>query len=186
MLGRLHTWPIDGTQNVDLFLRATRRRDRAGTLGATAGGGAADTLGFTASTGTSEGNLMGTPTGAQTNRRVFLSRPLTTDLRLSGTAAADIAASLGATQSNLSVVVAEYGVTTQVSTERRGHHQPARRAPAGACRPTASPATRRGRTDRRRLHGVGAQGRHACYLERQQAVDDDERHARLPRHARHP
>ena len=63
---------------------------------------------------------MGTPTGAQTNRRVFLSRPLTTDLRLSGTAAADIAASLGATQANLSVVIAEYGVTTQVSTSSEG------------------------------------------------------------------
>ncbi len=118
--GDYSSWPIDGTQNVDLFLRATATASAPGTLGGTAGGGAADTLGFTASTGTSEGNLMGTPTGAQTNRRVFLSRPLTTDLRLSGTAAADIAASLGATQSNLSVVVAEYGVTTQVSTNDEG------------------------------------------------------------------
>ena len=118
--GDYTTWPIDGTQNVDLYLRGTSTATAPGTLGGAANGGDVDTLGFTATTGTSEATLMGTPTGAQTNRRVFLSRPLTTDLRLSGTAAADIAASLGATQSNLSVVVAEYGVTTQTSRTDEG------------------------------------------------------------------
>ena len=67
-------WPIPGTQNVDVFLRATDVATAAGTLGGGAGGGAADTLGFTARTNTNETTLMNTPTGAQTNRRVFLSR----------------------------------------------------------------------------------------------------------------
>ena len=160
-----------------------------GTLGATAGGGAADTLGFTASTSTSENNLMGTPTGAQTSRRVFLSRPLATDLRLSGTAAADIAASLGAAQSNLSVLVAEYGVTTQVSTQDEG---------VITTQPTSTaPRTCWGVTGQDALGdnvGLGATCTapaantidHACYLERHQAADDDERHHGIPRHARHP
>jgi X-Pro dipeptidyl-peptidase len=111
------SWPIDGTQNVDLFLRATSDPAAAGTLGGKAGGGAADSLAFTARTSTNETatganaalNLLNTPTGAQTYRRVFLSQALKTDLRLSGTAVADLAASIGATQSNFSVIVADYG-----------------------------------------------------------------------------
>ena len=38
---------------------------------------------------------MNNPTGSQANRRVFLSNPLKSDVRLSGTATADLAAALG-------------------------------------------------------------------------------------------
>jgi len=130
-------WPINGTQNVDVFLRAVGDPAAAGTLGGMAGGGAADTLGFTARTNTSETasganaafNLMNTPAGAQTYRRVFMSRPLTKNVRLSGTAIADLAARLGCpaanptcatTQSNLSVIVADYGAGQQVSRSDEG------------------------------------------------------------------
>jgi X-Pro dipeptidyl-peptidase len=108
-------WPIPGTQDVDLFLRATDNATAPGTLGGAANGGAADSLAFTSQNNTSENTMMSTPTGGQTNRRVFLSRPLTKDLRLSGTAAADFAASLGLPQSNLSLLIADYGTGMQVS-----------------------------------------------------------------------
>ena len=42
------SWPIDGTQNVDIFLRASDVATAPGTLGGTSGG-AADTLGYTRS-----------------------------------------------------------------------------------------------------------------------------------------
>ncbi len=169
--GDYTSWPIDGTQNVDVFLRGTSTATAPGTLGGAANGGDVDTLGFTASTGTSEATLMGTPTGAQTNRRVFLSRPLTTDLRLSGTAAADIAASLGATQSNLSVVVAEYGVTTQVSRTDEGIVTGTTRSCWGASSADetdpAAPAAPRCRADSplgSACSASGAQVENACYL----------------------
>jgi X-Pro dipeptidyl-peptidase len=112
-------WPINGTQNEDLYLRGTADANAAGTLGGSTGG-AADSLLFTARTNTSEATLMNTPTGSQANRRVFLSRPLTQDVRLSGTATVDLVASLGSTQSNVSVVVADYGQGTQGSRSGEG------------------------------------------------------------------
>ncbi|WP_170179352.1 CocE/NonD family hydrolase [Solirubrobacter pauli] len=112
------SWPIPGTQNVDLFLRATSDPAAAGTLGGKAGGGAADSLGYTALTTTNENALMNSPTGSQANRRVFLSGPLKADLRLSGTAIADLAASIGATQTNFSVIVGDYGVLNADGTRQ--------------------------------------------------------------------
>jgi X-Pro dipeptidyl-peptidase len=114
------SWPIDGTQNVDVYLRAADSPTAAGTLGATARGGGADTLGYTSLSNTSENNAMSSPTGSQANRRVFLSRTLTKDVRLSGTAMADLAASFGATQSNIAVMIADYGAGTQVSRSSEG------------------------------------------------------------------
>ncbi|HYI17051.1 MAG TPA: CocE/NonD family hydrolase, partial [Solirubrobacteraceae bacterium] len=111
------SWPINGTQNVDLYLRATSDPALAGTLGGKTGG-AADTLDFTARTNTSENTLMNTPLGSQANRRVFISQPLKADLRLSGTAVADLAASIGANQTNFSVIVADYGVLNADGTRQ--------------------------------------------------------------------
>src|SRR3954447_26095451 len=112
-------WPINGTQNVDLYLRGTSDTTAAGTLGGMTGGAVAS-LPFTARTNTSETTLMNTPTGSQANRRVFLSRPLTGDVRLSGTGTADLVASLGANQSNLSVVIADYSATPFPMVTRGG------------------------------------------------------------------
>ena len=112
------SWPINGTENVDLYLRATENPAAAGTLGGSAGGGAADTLTYTARTNTNETTLINTPTGAQTNRRVFLSQPLKADLRLSGTAVADLAASIGANQTNFSVIVVDYGILNENGTRQ--------------------------------------------------------------------
>ena len=122
--GDYASWPIPTTQNVDIYLRGTDNAAAAGTLGGTSGG-AADSLGFTALTSTNETSLMNSPTGAQTNRRVFLSQPLTKDVRLSGTAMADLTASIGANQTNLSLVIADYGSGVQTSRSGEGISTPA-------------------------------------------------------------
>ncbi|HWK29697.1 MAG TPA: CocE/NonD family hydrolase [Solirubrobacter sp.] len=118
--GEYADWPIPGTENVDVFLRGTDNAAAAGTLGGSANGGAADALTFTALNNTSESTLMNSPNGAQTNRRVFITQPLTQDVRLSGTARVDLLASLGQTQSNLSVIIADYGQGTQVTRSGEG------------------------------------------------------------------
>jgi X-Pro dipeptidyl-peptidase len=87
-------WPIPGTQNVDLYLRAVADTAEEGVLASVAGGGSQNALSFVANN-TSEGNLMNNPTGSQANRRVFLSPTLTKDLRMSGTATADLLAQFG-------------------------------------------------------------------------------------------
>src|SRR3954453_8121847 len=105
-------WPIPGTQNVDVFLRATSDAAAAGTLGGMTGG-AADTLGFTNTANfPNETTVINTPTGSQANRRVFLSRTLTKDVRISGTPTIDLQATLGTTQSNLGAVLVDYNTLT--------------------------------------------------------------------------
>jgi X-Pro dipeptidyl-peptidase len=112
-------WPIPGTQNVDVFLRGTAQ-DTAGTLGGTTGG-ATNSVTFTQTgSSTNENTLMSTPTGSQATRRVFLSQPLTKDVRLSGTAVIDIQASLSTPQSNLGAMIVDYGAGTQVSRGGEG------------------------------------------------------------------
>ena len=122
------SWPVPGTADVPVFLQGTD----GGAAGALRGvsGGPVDTAAFT---NTSQGsgatipasvetNAMNTPNGAQTNRRVFLSRPLTRDVRLSGRAVLELQASLNATQSNLGVIVVDYGPApfSQVSRSSDG------------------------------------------------------------------
>ena len=63
---------------------------------------------------------MNTPTGAQTNRRVFLSRTLTRTSASPARPRSDLAAALGATQSNLSVVIADYSATSFLQATRSG------------------------------------------------------------------
>ncbi|MBE2316483.1 CocE/NonD family hydrolase [Solirubrobacter sp. CPCC 204708] len=112
--GNYADWPIPGTQNTDVYLRAGANPAGAGTIGGMSGG-MADTLTFQ-NTGAniSENTLMGTPEGQQTNRRVFITPPLKKDVRLSGTAVLKLRAALGLERSNLSAVVAEIGTTTQI------------------------------------------------------------------------
>ncbi len=103
-------WPVPGTQNVDLFLRAEGNLAGAGSL-ASVTGGSADSLSFSAAN-QSEANLMNNPTGQQTNRRVFMSKPLTRDVRISGTPTADLMAQFG-TACNVTNVAASGGFPAQ-------------------------------------------------------------------------
>ena len=65
---------------------------------------------------------MANPSGSQAQRRVFLSNPLKNDIRLSGTASADLGAALGgtATAANLSVTIVDLGAGTQTSRTSDG------------------------------------------------------------------
>jgi X-Pro dipeptidyl-peptidase len=114
------SWPIPGTQNVDVFLRGTADNAAAGTLGGSSGG-AADTQTFTGTAGFgNETTIMTGPTGSQANRRVFLSRALTKDVRLSGQTSLDIVASVPGTQENYSALIVDYGAGTQVTRSGEG------------------------------------------------------------------
>jgi X-Pro dipeptidyl-peptidase len=111
-------WPIPGTSTVNLFLKGTS--DTApGSFGENASGGK-DSVSFTGSNSVSETAYMNSPDGAQTNRHVFISKPLKTDLRLSGTAQLDLKASLSTTQSNLGVLVVDYSDTPYPMVTRNG------------------------------------------------------------------
>jgi X-Pro dipeptidyl-peptidase len=117
--GEYADWPVPGTQNVDLFLRATT--DTVGALAGVGGGGVADAQSFTAN-GASESTLTNLTAAIpnQGNKRVYMTAPLTKDVRLSGTANADLAAALGADQSNLSVIVADQSDTPFQQVTRSG------------------------------------------------------------------
>ncbi len=112
-------WPVPGTASVNVFLKGT---DQAtpGTFAGSAAAGDSGTLDFTGSNSVSENNYISNPNGAQTNRRVFLSQPLTEDVRLSGTARLDLKASLSTAQSDLGVLVVDYSDTPFPMVTRSG------------------------------------------------------------------
>ena len=89
----------------------------------------------------------------QTNRRVFLSPRLKTDLRISGTPVIDIEASVNETQTNLGALLVDYGADTQVS--RTGDGIAERHAVA-----------------ERDCWGESSATDNACYVEGVQARDD--------------
>jgi X-Pro dipeptidyl-peptidase len=99
------SWPLPGTKDVDTYLQG-QTAGSPGTLGLSTGG-ATDTLTFT-DANLSENNYL-LPATSQANRLLFLSPPLTHDLRISGTPTVDIQASLSGAQSNLSAFLVDYG-----------------------------------------------------------------------------
>jgi X-Pro dipeptidyl-peptidase len=111
-------WPVPDTADVDVFLRGTTQAT-AGNLGLSSGGDT-DALTWLDAPGQSENTMINNPTGSQANRRVFLSAPLTHDLHISGTAVADIQASLDKTQSNLGAILVDYGASTQITRTSEG------------------------------------------------------------------
>jgi X-Pro dipeptidyl-peptidase len=112
-------WPVPGTAAVSVFLKGTSESE-PGTFGGAAGGNGASTLSFTGSNSVGENGYISDPEGAQTNRRVFLSRPLKQDVRLSGTARLDLMASLSTEQSDLGVLVVDYSDTPFPMVTRSG------------------------------------------------------------------
>jgi X-Pro dipeptidyl-peptidase len=112
-------WPVPGTQDVDLYLRGTTPT-APGALGLSSGGDAGALTFTSPATGTGENAYISDPTGSQANRRVFLSAPLTKDLRMSGAPIVDIEASLSTPQSNLGAIVVDYGAGTQVTRSGEG------------------------------------------------------------------
>jgi len=99
------SWPLPGTKPIDVFLRGTAAGAQ-GNLGLSTGGNT-DSLTFT-DANLSENNYLSL-TNSQANKLLFLSAPLTHDVRISGTPIVDIMASLSKTQSNLSAFLVDYG-----------------------------------------------------------------------------
>jgi X-Pro dipeptidyl-peptidase len=154
-------WPIPGTQNTDVYLRGTTE-GTAGTIGGVSGG-SADSLTFTNTASyPSEGSVVNTPEGSQTNRRVFLSPPLTKPLRLSGTAKVNLRAAFGTTQSNVSAVIMDYGTGTQIARTGDGVQNTTTRTCWGAASIDANACPTLGQT----CTVTAATGvDNACYLE---------------------
>jgi X-Pro dipeptidyl-peptidase len=150
-------WPVPGTSTVDVFLRGTTE-EAPGSLALHPWGRGARTLSFTGSNSTGETAYINDPEGAQTNRRVFLSRPLKKDLRLSGTAQLELEASLSTEQSNLGVLVVDYSATpfTMVSRSSDGITQTQNRTCWGAASGTPRTAIRSGTRTRRRCGSTGS------------------------------
>jgi X-Pro dipeptidyl-peptidase len=111
-------WPLPGTQGTDVYLRGTSATT-AGTFGLVAGGGDTDSVTFTDAF-QSETTMLSTPTGSQTSRRVFLSPPLTHDVRISGTPRVELQGALDRAQSNLGALVADYGPATHITRNSDG------------------------------------------------------------------
>jgi X-Pro dipeptidyl-peptidase len=102
-------WPIPGTSTVNVFLKGASET-APGSFGANASGGK-DTVSFVGDNSVGETGYINDPDGSQANRHVFISKPLKTDLRLSGTARLDLKASLSTAQSDLGVLVVDYNDT---------------------------------------------------------------------------
>ena len=113
-------WPIPGTQMTDVFLQGNTATAQ-GALGGSSGG-ATDTLTFT-DANLSENNMLSL-TNSQANKRTFITAPLKTPLRISGTPIVDIQASLSKTQSNLTALLVDYGPSTQTSRNGDGISTP--------------------------------------------------------------
>jgi X-Pro dipeptidyl-peptidase len=112
-------WPVPGTASVNLFLRGSNQAG-PGEFAGSAGGGGKTTVSFTGSNSVGENNYISNPEGSQANRRVFLSEPLKSDVRLSGTARLDLKASLSTDQSNLGVILVDYSPTPFTMINRSG------------------------------------------------------------------
>ncbi len=117
-------WPLPGSKDVDVYLQGDTPSTPGKLGGAT--GGNTDTLKWTDLSNQSEATALNIADGTtQNNRRVFLSPPLKTDLRFSGTPRIDIRASLDKPQSNLSAMLVDYGPSTQITRSSDGVSTPA-------------------------------------------------------------
>jgi X-Pro dipeptidyl-peptidase len=113
-------WPLPGAQATNVYLRGTTATN-AGTFGLVAGGGDTDSVAFIDPTSTlNETTMMNTPTGSQANRRVFLSPPLKSDVRISGTPRVELEGALDRAQSNLGALIADYGPATHITRSGDG------------------------------------------------------------------
>jgi X-Pro dipeptidyl-peptidase len=112
-------WPLPGTAMQTVYLRSGATATAAGSLALSSGGALASRT-FT-DNNSSENSYINTPAGSQTNRLVFVSPPLTHDLRLSGTPTVEIqASSSNRTQTNLTAFLVDYGSGTYVTRTNDG------------------------------------------------------------------
>jgi X-Pro dipeptidyl-peptidase len=104
-------WPAPGTANAPLFLNGTVAGS-GGRFGAAANSGSTATLSFDDAPNQTESAMIGTPTGSQANRLAFLSAPLQSSLRISGSPTIDLHASLSTAGGNLGAILVDYSATS--------------------------------------------------------------------------
>lgn len=106
------TWPVPGTQDVEVYL-AGGETDAAGALLLQSADSPAVSS-FTGPSGnSSESTLMSSPDTVKNGRLAFLSEPLQTDLRISGTPRIELTAALDQVHSNLTALLVDYGPSTR-------------------------------------------------------------------------
>ena len=104
-------WPIPGTRNVNFWLRPGT--DGAGGLALAPSTGAPTDRSFVDDPQQFEAAMIGNPDQVTPNRLAFLSPPLATDLRVSGTPVAELTASSSLDEAYLGAILVEYGPSTQ-------------------------------------------------------------------------
>lgn len=102
------SWPVPGTEAVGLHLTATDA-GAAGALALQPGDGLAEATFTGPANSPNETALMNDPEGSQAQRLVFLSAPLETELRISGTPRIELDAAIDREQTNLAAILVDYG-----------------------------------------------------------------------------
>jgi X-Pro dipeptidyl-peptidase len=113
-------WPIPGTQDVDVYLAG--ETGVAGSLALQPSTTPTEATFTGAGSPYNESALMGDRDIVKNGRLVFLSEPLQTDLRLSGTPRIELTASLDKTYSNLTALLVDYGTSTRTTRSGEGIH----------------------------------------------------------------
>ncbi len=104
-------WPIPGTRNVNFWLRPGT--DGAGGLALGPSKGVPTDRSFVDDPQQFEAAMIGNPDQVTPNRLAFLSPPLATDLRVSGTPVVELTASSSLDEAYLGAILVEYGPSTQ-------------------------------------------------------------------------
>ena len=112
-------WPVPGTRNVRISLRAGEG-DGPGTLALSPQPGEAQVRSFVDTPTQSENSAISDPEEFDENRLVFLSEPLEQDLRISGTPEIRIQASSSLDTAYLGAILVDYGERTRISRSGNG------------------------------------------------------------------
>jgi X-Pro dipeptidyl-peptidase len=113
------TWPAPGAEDTHLWFRSGATAG-PGELGLTPQLGKPETQTFTDNPSQNETTMVSNEGVVQPNRLVFLSDPLSAPLRFSGTPAARLIASADQTDTNLGMILVDYGLATRVAHRLSG------------------------------------------------------------------
>jgi X-Pro dipeptidyl-peptidase len=111
-------WPVPGTRDVDLWLRAGE--EGAGAFALTPARGPHREQSFVDDPSQFESAMIDNPTQPDDNRLVYLSEPLEQDLRISGTPRIELEASSSLEEAYFGAILVDYGPGTRISRTSDG------------------------------------------------------------------
>ena len=150
-------WPAQNSSDTNLWLQPSETPGTFGTLTKQRPSRKQTPVTFLDNPTQSQNAMISITAAQGLNRLVFLSPALLTDLRFSGTPRAELVASADQTDTNLGVLVVDYGTEEQVRHhERRRHPHVAAHRGAGDLLGRGEPRLGRGRV-------LPADGRAACH-----------------------